>query len=153
MKSNTFGYVPSVGMSRCGRLCQFAWLASIQGILQSTLVPKLFHFFYVGCDPQCFYFPTHFAQMFYLGGLSHIRSADSQTSIKMLWQNTDMQVWGVGKNFGTSRRTGQGLDHVRHGKTKSCLAVLHSIWVSPIFAKTSLQLGRIVLEGRLLKRN
>ena len=28
LTSNTFGYVPSVGMSRCGRLCQLAWLAS-----------------------------------------------------------------------------------------------------------------------------
>ena len=114
---------------------------------------QIIFFFFTLVATSNVFFPTHFAQMFYLGGLSHIRSADSQTSIKMLWQNTDMQVWGVGKNFGTSRRTGQGLDHVRHGKTKSCLAVLHLIWVSPIIAETSLQLGWIVLEGRLLKRN
>ena len=77
------------------RLCQLAWLALHLGhptihILELPHL-KLFYFLGVGCDQQCFFIPHNtFCSNVLFGGLSHIRSADSQTSIKMLWQNTDM---------------------------------------------------------------
>ena len=112
LKSNTVGYIPLFGMAMCN-WCPLGQVMNTRMVQTRTplkqVVPigltcsalrssynqhwylKYLIFFTLVVTSNVFlYIITHFAQMSYLGGLSHIRSADSQTSIEMLWQNMDM---------------------------------------------------------------